>query len=65
MGAEERTHRAIELTRSTVERALNDPMFLLGMAAADVGPRDVEDVITEIMDYLVMTAPEKLVEGAD
>ncbi|GAG95262.1 unnamed protein product, partial [marine sediment metagenome] len=33
---------AKEVTRSILERALNDPMFLLTMAADGVAPKDIE-----------------------
>jgi len=59
MGAEERTLRAIEITRSTVERIFMNPDVLVSMAGLDVGPDDVEDVITEILEYLEKTAPEE------
>ena len=55
MGAEERTLKAIELTRSTLKRAIIDPGVLIQMAGLDVGPDVVEDVITEILYYLDKT----------
>ena len=63
MGAEERTHRAIFVTRSTLERVLLNPGVLISMVAANVGPDDVEDVITMILGYLDKTEPESLAEG--
>ena len=43
---------AKELTRSTLERGLNDPMFLLTMTVHEVGPEYIEDVVVEILEYL-------------
>lgn len=55
MDAEKRTLRAIGITRRALEWALRDLAFVLSMAAADVGPDDVEDVVTEILEYLDKT----------
>ena len=43
---------AKEVTRSTMERGLNDPMFLLTMAANGVTPGDIEIIVKEILEYL-------------
>jgi len=55
MGAEERTLEAIALTRITLERLLLDPGALVLMSFDDVTPVDVEDVVTEILEYLGKT----------
>ena len=59
MSAEEHTLRAIEITRSVLERALNDPAILMKMIINDVAPDDVEDVVTEILEYLEKTKEEE------
>jgi len=43
---------AKEVAKSTMERGLNDPMFLLTMAAHKVTPEDIENVVTEVLEYL-------------
>lgn len=55
MGAEERTLEAIEITRRALEWALIYPEVLVMLTSADVGPDDVEDVVTEILEYLDKT----------
>ncbi|GAG94940.1 unnamed protein product, partial [marine sediment metagenome] len=46
------------VTRSVLERALNDPMFLLTMAANGVTPGDIEIIVKEIIEYLEKTKQE-------
>jgi hypothetical protein len=55
MSAEERTRRAILLTRSVLRGALNDPDALVKMIAYDVTPEAIEDRIAEILAYLDKT----------
>jgi len=43
------------VTISTLERALNDPMFLLAMAAHGVTPEDIELMAKDILEYLDKT----------
>lgn len=50
---------AKEVTRSTLERALNDPMFLLFMAADGVTSGDIEFVVKDILEYLEKTKKEE------
>lgn len=50
---------AKEVTRSVLERALNDPMFLLTMAANGVTPGDIEIIVKDILEYLEKTKPEE------
>jgi len=49
---------AKEVTRSILERALNEPMFLLVMAAHGVAPGDIEFIVTDILEYLEKTKKE-------
>jgi len=63
MSAEERTLRAIELTRAVLAGALCNVYLLSFMAANDIGPEDVEDMITEILEYLDKTKEEKKPHG--
>jgi len=46
---------AKEVTRSTIERGLNDPMFLLTMTIHAVTPNDIELIVTDILEYLDKT----------
>ena len=43
---------AKEVTRSVLERALNDPMFLLVMAVHGIAPKDIEITVKWILEYL-------------
>jgi len=43
---------AKKVARSALERALNDPMFLVAMAANGVTPEDIEFVVKDIVKYL-------------
>jgi hypothetical protein len=63
MNAEERTLAAIEVARCFLRRALYDPVILILMAANDISPDDVEDVVTEILEYLEKTAEEDVSHG--
>jgi len=55
VNSEKLSDRATSVTRSTLERALNDPMFLLVMAANGVTPGDVEIIVKDILEYLDKT----------
>ena len=44
-----------QVTRSTLKRGLNDPMFLLTMAANGVTPEDIELIVKDIQEYLDKT----------
>ena len=59
MNAEERTLKAIALTKAMFETRMKDPWLLVQMAAGDVAPDDVEDVVTEILEYLEKTKEEE------
>jgi len=52
VNSEKLSDRVNRLTRSTLERALNDPMFLLAMAAHGVTPGDIEIIVKDILEYL-------------
>lgn len=58
MGAEERALRAIEVTRSTISKALLDPMTLVAMRAGDVTPESLEGLVEELLEYLDKTRGE-------
>jgi len=59
MNAEERTLKAIALTRAALLDALEDLPILMQMVINDVAPDDVEDVVTEILEYLEKTKEEE------
>ena len=59
MSAEDRALQAIQVTRLRLEEALRSPEVLVKMAAWDVEPDAVEDVVSEILEYLEKTGPEK------
>lgn len=67
MNSEKLSDRVTSVTRSTVERALNDPMFLLTMAANGVTPGDIEIIVKEILEYLDKTKDicQKLLEEGE
>jgi len=58
MSEKSTTLRAIELTRKVLTWALKSPNILTYMAANDVAPDAVEDVVTEILEYLDKTAED-------
>ena len=58
MKSEKLSDRVTRVTRSTLERALNDPMFLLAMAAHGVTPEDIELMVKDILEYLEKTKKE-------
>jgi len=51
MNAEDRTKKAIEATRLILDHVLRSPDVLVQMAALDVTPEAVEDVVTAILEY--------------
>ncbi|MBU0846525.1 hypothetical protein KKH23_04995 [Patescibacteria group bacterium] len=55
MNSEKLSDRVNRVTISTLERALNDPMFLLAMAAHGVTPEDIELMAKDILEYLDKT----------
>jgi len=58
MGAEERTGKAIILTREILLRALEEPGTIVLMSINEVDPGELEDLIAEILEYLDKTEPE-------
>jgi len=63
MNAEERTLRAKEITRSVLERALNDPSTLVAILAADVTTQNLELLVKELLEYLDKTGEEEKPHG--
>jgi len=63
MNAEERTLKAIQVTRRRLNQVLVDPEVLVMMTAWDIKPGELENTITEILRYLEKTAPDKLGEA--
>jgi hypothetical protein len=59
MNAEERALRAIEITRSILERALNDPPVLVQLFSLKTNPEALEDWITSVLEYLDKTKEEE------
>lgn len=59
MSEESATLRAITWTRFMLDKLNNDLRLLAYMAANDVSPDDIEDVATEILEYLEKTKEEK------
>ena len=49
---------AQKVTRSILERALNEPMFLLVMAVHGIAPKDIEITVKWILEYLEKAKPE-------
>ena len=48
-------NRTTQVTRSILERAINDPIFLLTMTAHGVTPKDIEIIVKDILEYLDKT----------
>ncbi|TSA39932.1 hypothetical protein D4R30_00400 [archaeon] len=63
MSEESATLRAIKQTRIILGYALEGDQLLAYMAAHDIAPSDVEDVVTEILEYLDRTAEEEKPHG--
>jgi len=61
MDVEERTEKAIILTRELILRSLDDTQTIMMMIINDVNPEDIENMVTDILEYLDKTKPE--VEG--
>ncbi|GAH48507.1 unnamed protein product, partial [marine sediment metagenome] len=58
LNSEKLSDRVTSVTRSTLERSLNNPMFLLAMAAHGITPEDIELMAKEILEYLEKTKKE-------
>ncbi len=63
MSGESATLRAIKQTRLVLAWAIRDGIPLAYMAAEDVSPGDVENVIYEILEYLEKTKEEEKPHG--
>jgi len=63
MDAEQRTHKAIHLTRTVLFDALCNPLALIAMYANDVDPEDLQDKVYDILEYLEKTKPEEVEKG--
>jgi len=59
MDAEQRTHKAIHLTRTVILDALCNPLALIEMYANDVDSEDLQDKVYDILEYLEKTKPEE------
>uniref|UniRef100_A0A6M3MDA3 Uncharacterized protein n=1 Tax=viral metagenome TaxID=1070528 RepID=A0A6M3MDA3_9ZZZZ len=53
--SEKLSDRVTNVTRSILERSLNNPMFILTMAAHDIYPEDIELRVKHILKYLDKT----------
>ncbi len=63
MRGESVTLVAIKQTRVMLASAIRDSQVLAYMAANDVEPGDVEDVVAEILEYLERTKEEEKPHG--
>jgi len=59
MDVEERTKKAIILTREILLRALDEPGTIVLMTAELVEPEEVENKIADILEYFEKTNPEE------
>ncbi len=59
MSGESAALRAIAITRIMLRLGLRDGTLPAYMAANDVSPGDVEDVVVEILEYLEKTKEEE------
>ena len=62
MDIEERTKKAIILTREILLRALDEPGTIVLMSAEHVEPEELEDLIADILEYFEKTNPEEAEE---
>ena len=63
MSEESVTLRAITWTHFMLDKLNDDLRLLAYMAANDVSPDDIEDVATEILEYLDKTKEEEKPHG--
>lgn len=63
MSAEERTLRAIKLTRGVLQEALNDPPVLVQLFSLKTNPEALEDWIASVLTYLEKTKEEETKHG--
>lgn len=62
MDAEERTEKAITLTRTIMFNVFDDPGAILEMTINNVDPEEVEDKVCGILEYLEKTTQEAEME---
>ena len=55
MESEKLSDRVTSVTRSILERGLNNIMFILTMTIHAVTPRDIEIIVKDILEYLDKT----------
>lgn len=60
MTAEGRTDRAISQTRILFINMMFRPAEVIQMAGLGVTPEQIEDTITDILEYLAKTAPDNM-----
>ena len=62
--SEKLSDRVTHVTRFTLKRGLNDPMFLLTMATHGINPEDIEFRVKKSLEYLDKTkgTVQKLLE---
>jgi len=53
--SEKISDRVTSVTRSILERGLNNIMFILTMTIHAVNPRDIEIIVKDILEYLDKT----------
>jgi len=53
--SEKLSDRVTSVTRSILERGLNNIMFILTMTIHAVTPRDIEIIVKDILEYLDKT----------
>lgn len=58
MDVEERTKKAITVTRQILFGIFDDPFALAFMTFYEVEPDELEDKVTQILEYLEMSAEE-------
>jgi len=63
VNAEERTHKAITITRGILMDVLDDLGAMLQMTLEGTEPEEVENQVTMILEYLDKTEPEDAVGG--
>ena len=54
---------AVTFTRFILEKALDSPFTITMMAAKEVTPYEVQDVVVDILKYQEETAPPKTAEA--
>jgi len=65
MNAGERTRLAITITREILTNMMDDPGAMVAMTMDLVKPDNVEDTVSEILEYLDRTKPKASAELAE